>query len=173
MTKKTKKKKAKNKPGQPIAKKKARKKTKARRGRPPIEVDWNVIDAMCAIHCTGPEIAEVTGISEDTLTRKCKQQHKMLFAEYIKQKSLKGKASLRRRQWKAADSGDRTMLVWLGKQWLDQTDKIEQHTEHEGTVGLADDARQLLRDPEARRSLDAAASRVHAVGVPSSPGRKA
>ena len=168
MTKKAKKKKTKKN----VAKKKAAKKKPARLGRPPIIVDWSIVDAMCAIHCTGPEIAAVTGVSEDSLTRKCKQQHKILFAEYIRQKSLKGKASLRRRQWKAADAGDRTMLVWLGKQWLEQTDKIEQQTEHTGTMGLADEARELLRDPEARRALDDAAGRMHAVGIAGGPGGK-
>lgn len=168
MTKKTKKKKAKKR----VTKKKAAKKKGAKLGRPPIIVNWKLVDAMCSIHCTGPEIAAVTGISEDTLTRKCKQQHKMLFAEYIKQKSLSGNASLRRRQWKAAEAGDRTMLVWLGKQWLEQTDKIEQQLDHTGTMGLADEARELLRDPEARRALDDAASRMRAVGVPGSSGGK-
>jgi hypothetical protein len=33
----------------------------------------------------------------------------------------------------AAENGDRTMLVWLGKQWLGQTDT--QRTEHTGRDG--------------------------------------
>ena len=34
-----------------------------------------------------------------------------------------GLASLRRRQFKAAQDGNATMLIWLGKQYLGQTDK--------------------------------------------------
>ncbi len=94
-------------------------------GRPRIEIDWNQVDAMCAIHCTGPEIASVIGVSEDTMTRSCKRDHDMLFAEYIEQKRGPGKVSLRRKQWNQAAGGDRTMLIWLGKNWLEQTDRLE------------------------------------------------
>jgi hypothetical protein len=34
--------------------------------------------------------------------------------------------SLRRMQWQAAENGNPTMLVWLGKQYLNQKDKAEQ-----------------------------------------------
>ncbi len=33
--------------------------------------------------------------------------------------------SLRRKQWRAAEEGNTTMLVWLGKQYLGQKDKSE------------------------------------------------
>jgi hypothetical protein len=36
-----------------------------------------------------------------------------------------GRMSLRRKQWKAAEDGNTTMLVWLGKQYLGQSDKSE------------------------------------------------
>lgn len=95
-------------------------------GRPRKAIEWEKVDALCAIHCTRDEIAEVLGISDDTLLRACKRVHKQNIEAYIQRKSLVGKTSLRRRQWKAAEAGDRTMLVWLGKQWLGQSDKIEQ-----------------------------------------------
>jgi len=44
-----------------------------------------------------------------------------------------GRSSLRRMQWKAAENGDKTMLVWLGKQYLGQRDK--QETEISGKDG--------------------------------------
>jgi hypothetical protein len=48
----------------------------------------------------------------------------MLLADYLEQKRLPGKVSLRRAQFSAALAGNKTMLVWLGKQWLDQRDHI-------------------------------------------------
>jgi hypothetical protein len=36
-------------------------------------------------------------------------------------------------QWKLARSGNATMLIWLGKQWLGQTDKVE-HAEDEASA---------------------------------------
>ena len=92
-------------------------------GRPKIEVDFAEVDKLCQIQCTGEEIASFFGISYDTLERRCKEQFKVSLAEYIKEKSAKGKSSLRRLQWKAAMNGNVTMLIWLGKQYLGQADK--------------------------------------------------
>ena len=78
---------------------------------------------MCAIHCTGDEQAAILEISYDTLNRACKRDKKMSFADYFRQKSAGGKMSLRRRQYSEAMEGNTTMLVWLGKNWLGQTDK--------------------------------------------------
>ena len=49
----------------------------------------------------------------------------MNFSDYLPQKALAGKASLRRTQWKTATGGNPTMQIWLGKNMLGQTDKQE------------------------------------------------
>lgn len=92
-------------------------------GRPKIEVDFSEVDKLCQIQCTGEEIASFFEVSYDTLERRCKEKFKVSLAEYIKEKSAKGKSSLRRLQWKAAMNGNVTMLIWLGKQYLGQADK--------------------------------------------------
>lgn len=92
-------------------------------GRPIVEIDWGLVDNMAAIHCTAEEIASMLGCCRDTLNNRCKIEHDMTFSAYLEIKKGAGKMSLRRRQWKAAEAGDRTMLVWLGKQWLGQSDK--------------------------------------------------
>lgn len=43
----------------------------------------------------------------------------------------RGRISLRRAQLQAAHSGDRTMLIWLGKQLLGQVDKVEQEVKND------------------------------------------
>lgn len=93
--------------------------------RQPIVIDWPKVDAMCQIQCTGEEIASVLGISYDTLERACKREKEKGCAEYIAEKKQGGKASLRRRQWQAAQDGNPTMLIWLGKQYLGQRDSFE------------------------------------------------
>lgn len=107
------------------SKKKAAKKKTAKKavGRPLIEIDWGSVDKMCLIQCTGEEIASVLNISYDTLERACKRDKKENFADYIAQKKEGGKASLRRKQWKLVESGNATMCIWLGKQYLGQKDK--------------------------------------------------
>jgi len=111
-----------------VAKKTARKKPgppKGTGGRPKKPIDWPKVANMGKIHCTQSEIAAVLDVSEDTLCRACKAEHGITFADYLKQKQEGGRASLRRRQYKLALAGDKTMLVWLGKNWLGQTDKQE------------------------------------------------
>lgn len=94
-------------------------------GRPKLEIKWKTVDRLCKIQCTGPEIASILEVSEDTLTRAANREKKCSFAEYIKSKSVDGKTSLRRLQWRAAKKGNITMLIWLGKQYLEQVDKQE------------------------------------------------
>ena len=91
-------------------------------GRPLAVINWTTVDGLCAIHCTGEEIAAVVGVSYDTLEKACKREQKSSFTDYVREKSQHGKASLRRRQWKQAQDGNATMQIWLGKQWLGQSD---------------------------------------------------
>lgn len=92
-------------------------------GRPKIEIDWEILDKLCGIQCTLTEIADWFGCSEDTIERRCKSDKKMLFAEYFKKKSVTGKISLRRNQFKSSDNGNVTMQIWLGKQYLGQREQ--------------------------------------------------
>ena len=97
--------------------------------RPRKEINWNQVDQMCAIQCTGEEIAAVLGVDYDTLNKAMKREKKKSFTEYFKEKSAYGKVSLRRRQSRAAEEGNTTMMVWLGKQWLGQVDRQEKESE--------------------------------------------
>ena len=99
-----------------------------------ISIDWKRVDAMCAIQCTGQEIADVLGFSYNTLVRACEREQGVLFEEYFAQKRSSGKSSLRRKQYSIAMNGNPTMLVWLGKNWLGQTDKSEIALDHNITA---------------------------------------
>lgn len=92
-----------------------------------IEIEWEKVDQLARIHCTHEEVASVLNCSVETLQRRCKDDHDEEFAEYYRRKREGGKASLRRRQWNMAETNP-AMAIWLGKQYLGQTDnqKIEQ-----------------------------------------------
>jgi len=94
-------------------------------GRPRKKIDYRQLEELCRIQCTGEECAAVLGIDYDTLNIALKRDGHGGFSEYIKSKSGYGKASLRRLQWKSAQAGNVSMLIWLGKQYLGQTDKQE------------------------------------------------
>lgn len=85
--------------------------------RPRKKVDVELVKKLASIHCTGDEIADIVGISRDTLDRR--------FADIIKEARSVGKSSLRRLQWQSAQKGNVAMLIWLGKQLLGQKDKID------------------------------------------------
>ena len=89
------------------------------------EEQWASVKYMCMIHCTGEEIAGVLGMDYDTLNKNCKEAWHMPISEYIKQNNTNGKMSLRRMQWKAAESGNISMMIWLGKQWLGQKENLD------------------------------------------------
>jgi hypothetical protein len=97
--------------------------------RPKKELDWPQIEKLCQIMCTHEEIAKIMECCVETLDNACKRDNKLSFSEYYAQKASHGKVSLRRKQWQMALNGDRVMLIWLGKQHLDQTEKVSQTVE--------------------------------------------
>lgn len=98
-------------------------KTPRGRGRPRKEIDLAQLSQLAAFQCTDDEIAAVLGVCVETLIRRKKEPE---FLEALESGKAKGRASLRRLQWKAANAGNTTMLVWLGKQVLGQRDKPEE-----------------------------------------------
>ena len=64
-------------------------------------------------------------MSDTTLNRRLQERGYANFEDFLKKHNSEGKMSLRRMQWQAAENGNSTMLVFLGKQYLGQKDKIE------------------------------------------------
>ncbi len=112
-------------------------------GRPKYEIDYKTLDNLCGILCTAEEISSILDIDRDTLTAALKRDGHGGFSAYFKKKSSNGKASLRRKQFKAALDGNPTMLVWLGKQHLNQTDKSESKTDHVSSDGSMSSNKRL------------------------------
>ena len=94
-------------------------------GAPRKQIDYKVLDSLCAIQCTGEECAAVLEMDYDTLNAALKRDGNVGFSDYFAKKSANGKASLRRKQFSVANEGNPTMLIWLGKQWLGQSEKQE------------------------------------------------
>jgi hypothetical protein len=79
------------------------------------DIDVELIRKLAQIQCTQNEIAQVIGRSQKWVS-----EH---YGALIQEWAEHGKASLRRVQWQKALDGNITMLIWLGKQYLNQTDK--------------------------------------------------
>jgi hypothetical protein len=90
-------------------------------GRPKKEIDREQVLELAKIHCTYAEMAAVLNCNESTLKRR--------FADLIERGREEGKMSLRRAQFDLAlNRKNVAMLIWLGKQILGQTDKVEHQT---------------------------------------------
>lgn len=102
--------------------------------RPRLNLDEDQIKLLAGIGCPVDEIALVLGCSKRTLeTRYC---------ALIETGRADMRKSLRRKQVELALKGDRTMLIWLGKQLLGQRD--EQRMEHAGGVTIAHDDEAIM-----------------------------
>lgn len=92
--------------------------------RPRKKIEKDYFEKLCSLQCTEEEIAAFFDCSPDTIERFCEREYKERFAEVFRKKKDVGKISLRRTQWKLAEKSP-TMAIFLGKQFLGQTDKIE------------------------------------------------
>ncbi len=92
--------------------------------RPRIEIDKKQFENLCGLQCTKTEIASFFDCSEDTIERWCHREYKCGFAVIFSKKRGIGKISLRRAQFRMAETNP-TMAIWLGKQYLGQTEKQE------------------------------------------------
>jgi hypothetical protein len=94
-------------------------------GRPKKIIDQEQFEALCEIQCTQVEICSVLKVSEKTLIKWVDETYGDTFSNIYKTKSGLGKMSLRRWQFDKAKQGSVPMLIWLGKQYLGQSDKNE------------------------------------------------
>ena len=97
--------------------------------RPHIELDEDKITELASKGLTQKQLAAIFNCSEDTLQRN--------YAVAIKTGWELRNGSLMQRQFEVAMIGNPTMLIWLGKQYLNQSDKAEVRS---GTVdyGIGD-----------------------------------
>ena len=90
---------------------------KPKRGRPKKFVDLELVEKLAHIQCTYGEIASTLGVSVDTL------QRNKDFAATYKRGAEGGRKSLRRMQFESANKGNVVMQIWLGKNYLGQSDQ--------------------------------------------------
>jgi hypothetical protein len=107
-------------------------------GRPRKKIDQEQFEKLCKLQCTIDEFCCYFDCNTDTLEKWCKKTYKMNFSEVFRIKKGSGKISLRRKQFEVALSGNPTMLIWLGRNMLGQTDKIDLSIDSKKDGKLAD-----------------------------------
>jgi len=107
--------------------------------RPKIDIDAKEVEKLASYGCKNTEIADFFGCDTDTLTRR--------FKDIL----VKGRAGLKKRIRKAqidfALKGNATLLIWLGKNELGQSDG-------DANNGLSDTEISTLKQ-EAKRLIEA------------------
>lgn len=94
----------------------------AKVGRKRINIDANALDTLLNYGATATDCSEILKCSVDTIERFIKRKYGLKFAEYADKKKSAVRMKLREKQVAMALQGNVTMLVWLGKQMLGQTD---------------------------------------------------
>lgn len=123
-----------------------------KRGRKKIPIDYEKAEKLAIILCTQSEIAAVLGVSLGVL------EHDPEFQRIHKKGMETGRASLRRMQYKGAEAGNATMLIWLGKQYLGQRDKMDQEITGKDGAPLIP-AREIPDEEVERRAREILAKR--------------
>jgi hypothetical protein len=105
--------------------------------RPKANIDFDLVDKYLQAHCDGAAIASMIGVHKETLYDRIvaefgEEYGISNFSDYAAIKRSEGKEMLRNKMFEQAMGGDKTMQIWLSKQYLGMSDK--QEIEHKGVV---------------------------------------
>ena len=115
-------------------------------------IDKKQFENLCGLQCTLLEICDFFDVEDDTLNSWCKKTYGTTFSEVFKLKRGKGQISLRRMQWKLAEK-NAAMAIFLGKQYLGHTDKIEYTDDGMKSINEnINNIANLLNNPKPNRS---------------------
>ena len=77
--------------------------------------DREVIKRLASIMCSNEEIGNIIGMTEEGVKKR--------FKKVIEEGRAKGKESLRKAQFTRGMDGDTRMQIWLGKNYLNQSEE--------------------------------------------------
>jgi len=124
-------------------------------GKKKIVIDYELAHKLARMACTNEEIAACLNVSAKYYYDVLKRDPEL--SDMIQKGRAEGRASLRRAQWAKALEGNPTMLIWLGKQLLGQSDMTR--TEITGRDGEAIQIEEQAGS--AREFIEAAINRIH------------
>ena len=114
-------------------------------GRPRIAIDQAQFENLCKMQCTETEICAWFNCCDETLNTWCKKTYKKTFEQCFAIFREGGKISLRRSQWKLAETNP-SMAIFLGKNYLNQSDDPRKYERDETTEDKLDKFLDVLTD---------------------------
>ena len=106
-------------------------------GRPKIEIDYVLVKKYAMAMCRHEDIAQVLGVS----LSKCEKDP--LFIQACKDGQAEGRNLIYTKQLELARNGNGRMLEWLGKQYLKQSDKVENKNDERVTIVISSDDKDV------------------------------
>ena len=106
-------------------------------GRPEKEIDYALVARYAQAQCTQEMIAATLHLSLSRCT------HDPEFLRVYAEAKEEGKQALLMCQYQTALKGNAQMQIWLGKQCLKQSDKLETKNEDRVTIVIAGDDAQV------------------------------
>jgi hypothetical protein len=119
-------------------------------GRPQIQFDLTVVEGLGRIGATAVEMAHILPASQSTIEHRMADRESDFSKSYNKGRAMLN-ASLRRKQIELAMAGHPTLLIWLGKQLLQQRDRADLN---QTTVNLHELSAEQLQALSRGASLD-------------------
>lgn len=114
--------------------------------RPRKEIDKKQFENLCGLQCTKEEICAFFEITDKTLDGWCKRTYNMSFSDVFREKRGIGRISLRRSQFELAKK-NAAMAIWLGKQYLNQSDQVKIEVKKENNLlDVLTDAEEIDTD---------------------------
>jgi hypothetical protein len=107
-------------------------------GAPRASIDFKQLIKLAELGASMEEMAQFFNVHKSTISRR--------YRDVIAQAKAGTKMKLRARQLQAAMDGDKTMLVWLGKQMLGQSDNGERSSDENKPLPWNEDLDDLTVD---------------------------
>lgn len=78
------------------------------------KISKDEVEKLASFGCSNRDIADFYGCTESLISKS--------YSSFIIKGRAKRKIKLRQLQWRAAERGNVSMLIWLGKQYLGQSE---------------------------------------------------
>ena len=104
------------------------------------------VEKLASYGLTNKEISEALGYDDSTLKRK--------FENFLTKGKANLKQRLKRKQIDVALAGNVSMLIWLGKNYLGQADKIDENGEYEIVINSKTIESEMSNDKSQKKKTE-------------------
>lgn len=96
-----------------------------KQGRPKKSINWDRVVELCGYQASVREVARDLEISVNTLQDHIRHKFDMTWSEFFNIHRQVGFLSLRQKQFHMAMAGSEKLLIFLGKNWLGQSENVQ------------------------------------------------